>query len=201
MKKYKKISGQGGRSTLEMVGVLTIMGILTIIGIAGYSKAMPKYKMSKLNEQTALIITNIRAAYSIKDNYDGLTTAAAIQMGAVPREMARKNADGVTESAYNAFSGHVFLTPAADNKSVFITMAGLPKNACVALASADWGGQLGAGLVSIGTLAQEEQVPVGEQLQRYIGFAEDGTIPLSPALASQGCSSLESKNAVVIQYH
>ena len=38
---------QSGRSMVEMLGVLAIIGVLSVGGIAGYSKAMFKYKMSK----------------------------------------------------------------------------------------------------------------------------------------------------------
>lgn len=200
MKKHKKTLGQVGRSTIEMIGVLTIMAILTIVGIAGYSKAMPKYKMSKLADQTALIIANIRAAYSIKDNYTGLDTNAAIEMGTIPVEMVKKGQNG-TKLVFNVFGGRVFITPADDNKSVFITMAGLPTNACVYLASSDWGGQLGAGLISVASAVQEEEFGVGVQLEENIGFSENKTLPLTPVRAAPGCSGAGNSNAVIIQYH
>ena len=36
-----------GRSMIEMLGVLAIIGVLSVGGIAGYSKAMEKYKINK----------------------------------------------------------------------------------------------------------------------------------------------------------
>ena len=45
-----------GRSMIEMLGVLAIIGVLSVGGIAGYSKAMEKYKINKtINEYTMLI--------------------------------------------------------------------------------------------------------------------------------------------------
>lgn len=38
---------QGGRSMIEMLGVLAIIGVLSVGGIAGYSKAMEKWKINK----------------------------------------------------------------------------------------------------------------------------------------------------------
>lgn len=38
---------QSGRSMVEMLGVLAIIGVLSVGSIAGYSKAMQKYKMNK----------------------------------------------------------------------------------------------------------------------------------------------------------
>ena len=47
---------QFGRSMIEMLGVLAIIGVLSVGGIAGYSKAMEKYKINKtINEYTMLI--------------------------------------------------------------------------------------------------------------------------------------------------
>ena len=37
-----------GRSMIEMLGVLAIIGVLSVGGIAGYSKAMEKYKTNKI---------------------------------------------------------------------------------------------------------------------------------------------------------
>ena len=45
MKLFK--NNQSGRSMIEMLGVLAIIGVLSIGGIAGYSKAMFKYKFNK----------------------------------------------------------------------------------------------------------------------------------------------------------
>ncbi len=39
-----------GRSMIEMLGVLAIIGVLSVGGIAGYSKAMQKYKMNQTIE-------------------------------------------------------------------------------------------------------------------------------------------------------
>ena len=40
-------SEQNGRSMVEMLGVLAIIGVLSVGGIAGYSKAMTKFKINK----------------------------------------------------------------------------------------------------------------------------------------------------------
>ena len=45
-----------GRSMIEMLGVLAIVGVLSVGGIAGYSKAMEKFKVNKIiNEYNNLI--------------------------------------------------------------------------------------------------------------------------------------------------
>ena len=52
---------QSGRSMVEMLGVLAIIGVLSIGAVAGYSKAMMKYKLNKHAEQ---MNTVINARYS-----------------------------------------------------------------------------------------------------------------------------------------
>ena len=42
---YKNL--EKGRSMIEMLGVLAIIGVLSVGGIAGYSKAMEKFKLNK----------------------------------------------------------------------------------------------------------------------------------------------------------
>lgn len=45
-----------GRSMIEMLGVLAIVGVLSVGGIAGYSKAMEKFKVNKaIDEYSSLI--------------------------------------------------------------------------------------------------------------------------------------------------
>ena len=62
---------QSGRSMIEMLGVLAIIGVLSVGGIAGYSKAMTKYRINKTIEQITLIAGNIRAFWGPQKNYIG----------------------------------------------------------------------------------------------------------------------------------
>lgn len=56
---------QSGRSMVEMLGVLAIIGVLSVGAIAGYSKAMTKYKLNQHAEAVNMLINN---ALQIKDN-------------------------------------------------------------------------------------------------------------------------------------
>ena len=49
---------ENGRSMVEMLGVLAIIGVLSVGAIAGYSKAMFKYKLNKFSESMNLLINN-----------------------------------------------------------------------------------------------------------------------------------------------
>ena len=61
-----------GRSMIEMLGVLAIIGVLSVGGIAGYSKAMEKYKINKTISAVAQIALNIKNLYAEQTNYYGL---------------------------------------------------------------------------------------------------------------------------------
>jgi len=52
------MENQKGRSMIEMLGVLAIVGVLSVGGIAGYSKAMTKYRINKWTEEMIWVIQN-----------------------------------------------------------------------------------------------------------------------------------------------
>ena len=54
---------ESGRSMIEMLGVLAIIGVLSVGGIAGYSKAMLKYKVNKTVDMITQTSSNIRIAF------------------------------------------------------------------------------------------------------------------------------------------
>ena len=55
---------QSGRSMVEMLGVLAIIGVLSVGAIAGYSKAMLKYKLNQHAQAINILINNV---FSIQD--------------------------------------------------------------------------------------------------------------------------------------
>ena len=61
MRNFEIKNNQNGRSMIEMLGVLAIIGVLSVGGIAGYSKAMMKYRINKTIEQITLIAGNLRS--------------------------------------------------------------------------------------------------------------------------------------------
>ncbi len=66
---------QSGRSMVEMLGVLAIIGVLSVGAIAGYSKAMMKYKLNQHAQAVNMLINN---ALQIKDKlaYEANTLTA-----------------------------------------------------------------------------------------------------------------------------
>ena len=136
---------QYGRSMIEMLGVLAIVGVLSVGGIAGYSKAMEKFKINKTIDEISHIVANIRTLYSQQTTYDGLYTDAAIKMGVIPDSLT-------TTSSYdiiNSFGGEVRISPKSKKSLFDIAYLVLSKSACVALASYDWGDKSSSGLIGV----------------------------------------------------
>ena len=147
-----KYINENGRSMVEMLGVLAIIGVLSVGGIAGYSKAMNKYKINKTTDQVSMLVANIRTIFSSQGNYAGLTNSKAKLFGVVPNDMYEKNSDS---DMHNAFNGKVTITTSAsrtsgkDDEAFIIEYAGLSSEACVTLATGDWGSGQASGLIAI----------------------------------------------------
>ena len=90
-------SASAGRSMVEMLGVLAIIGVLSIGAIAGYSKAMMKYKLNKYSEQMNTVINAVaRNVHSFDNIYsqNNVATSLAsylVKMGEIPTEMVTSN--------------------------------------------------------------------------------------------------------------
>ena len=144
---------QSGRSMVEMLGVLAIIGVLSVGGISGYSKAMAKFKLTKAQDQITMLLMNIRTAFATSPNYGGLNNASAIAYNIAPGDMVPDFSTGAT-GINHAFGGAVDIkacgsTGTADvsgGQYFYIELNNLGREACVSLASSDWGTD---GLVSL----------------------------------------------------
>lgn len=74
-------TNESGRSMIEMLGVLAIIGVLSVGGIAGYSKAMNKFKTNKVADNVSMMVANIKTLYAQQKTYGTLTNADAISLG------------------------------------------------------------------------------------------------------------------------
>ena len=154
MRTLSKHSEQTGRSMVEMLGVLAIVGVLSIGGIAGYSKAMAKYKVNKTIDQVSMLITSIRTTYGNQNSYKGLDNATAVSY-----DLAGNDLSGGTPSTLtNVYSGTVTITAAdASGEACSATFCptfsikyqNIERQACAAIASSDWGGSAASGLLQI----------------------------------------------------
>ena len=141
-------TNESGRSMIEMLGVLAIIGVLSVGGIAGYSKAMNKFKTNKVADNVSMLVANIKTLYAQQKTYHGLTNQTAVDMGVVPDEL------GTTSDLTNAFNGKVYISTADsttdnDDKAFNIVFDGLSREACITLATNDWGSGYSSGLIAI----------------------------------------------------
>ncbi len=194
-------SDQSGRSMVEMLGVLAIIGVLSIGGISGYSKAMAKYRVNKTLDQISMLVMNIRSMYSANTNYAGLGAQIAIQMGIIPNDMLAPGANrSAASKIYNAYQGVVQLAPGgANNQQFTVTYAGLPKEACVTIATADWGSQAGSGLLSIavGPNGANKETPGAGNTAHTVD-----ALPLPLSTAAAECSNVaDAGNTIIWTYY
>ena len=85
---------QGGRSMIEMLGVLAIVGVLSIGGIAGYSKAMNMYKINRWSAYYTELLANLQIAFSTTGTYGDKSedlTNTVISAGLMPEGMVDAN--------------------------------------------------------------------------------------------------------------
>ena len=147
LRTFHKTTEESGRSMVEMLGVLAIIGVLSVGGIAGYSMAMSKFKITKTIDQVQTIITNLRTLYASQRTYSALTPSTAYNMGVLTDETYNNGA------GLNPFGGTIdFGTGSRGggaNRSFTIEYTGLTAEACVKLATADWGADSSSGLLAI----------------------------------------------------
>ncbi|MBR3502220.1 MAG: hypothetical protein IKO06_04865 [Alphaproteobacteria bacterium] len=154
-------SVQSGRSMIEMLGVLAIIGVLSVGGIAGYSKAMMKYRTNKFIEQITLIAGNVHTFFARQSNYEGAhcecvsgqaCTGQTSKDGCpvikkakiFPDEMVTVDADGkitaITDSFGNLIGG-INAIGKGDNDTDMafrLDFGNTPEEACIDIITHDW---------------------------------------------------------------
>ena len=158
-----------------MLGVLAIIGVLSVGGIAGYSKAMAKFRANKTIDQVSHIVANTRILFGSQKDYSDLGGSEANVAKLVftahlfPDEMlgTATNADSINifDVFNNPYGGDVTLeagprfkkevdttgvtTAAAQKKAFIIVYKGIPRDACIDLASQNWDSSSGSGLIAM----------------------------------------------------
>ncbi|MBQ8870847.1 MAG: hypothetical protein IJ019_05680 [Alphaproteobacteria bacterium] len=223
-----KYTTENGRSMVEMLGVLAIIGVLSVGGIAGYSKAMNKFKINKTTDQVSMLIANLRTMFSSQGNYAGLDNAQAVNFGIVPDDMydTCSTGENATCNITNPFGGDVVIkssplraadetdtiTTGKDLKGAFyIEYNGLSKEACITLATGDWGSGQSSGL--IGMAVNGAKNGAGTTANNLLVSSTDGAdgasaipggkqypTPMSVASAVKGCTSANA-NSVAWKYY
>lgn len=177
---------ESGRSMVEMLGVLAIIGVLSVGGIAGYSKAMSKYKVNKTIDQVTMLVANIRTTFASQSSYAGFNEKQAKDYGIIPNDMystsTTSTGDTTTTASHftNPYAGTVKLSPSpateGNNDSAFIiTYHAIPEDACRTILTSDWGSDLGSGLIAIGVKEDDGKADTAPNLKEaYVGGIAKG---------------------------
>ena len=207
---------QKGRSMVEMLGVLAIIGVLSVGGISGYSKAMAKFKLTKAQDQITMLLMNIRTAFATSPSYQGLSTKSSREYNIAPGDMFGA---GVSQ-LNNAFGGQAYVyacnapedsgnckdqassggaggegatpTGVVDGSPQYfaIRLTRLGREACVSLASSDWGTD---GLISMS---------VDDGDTETVNLAAGLPLPtMGAGAAGEQCGSQGSYNTITWVYY
>ena len=194
-----------GRSMIEMLGVLAIIAVLSVGGIAGYSKAMEKFKINKTIDAVAQIAVNIKTLYAQQKIYYGLGRVGLPNIDVlkivVPAEMIDNS---LSYKVRHPLNGQLAIyatggrpTEVTETYSAFsIDIKGINKRACSELASFDWG-KNDAGFIGLvvgvnmgnGTgTGFFENCDMGEKSNGFNNhYACRKDLPLSKVMATQWC--------------
>ena len=185
-----------GRSMIEMLGVLAIIGVLSVGGIAGYSKAMMQFKINKTKQQIAEVVFNIRSMYAQQN----------------PKDYSSLYVDSLPEDFGKAFGGYAEFNSVPNGilepERFSISLFGLPMEACVALATTNWGTDETTGFVGMSILSASAGYGYiyvgcegeGEGSYNAFYYACSGSLPLSPSVASKYCAR-SSYRSIYLSFH
>ena len=213
---------QGGRSMIEMLGVLAIIAVLSVGGIAGYSKAMEKYKINKTLDQVTTILSNLVTLFANKsesfyqkryiDNEENYNLVKDLIY--LP-EMDNGFGQWFTHALGGKFDVDVYGDHPDGTYGVGygFFLYGLSKDACIALATYDWGGvSSGYAAISINK-AYNDNHNIGYCYYRGISssyldsliflckaLSTTASLPLSPDLAAKGCNKTDNKNHIELLF-
>ena len=177
---------QCGRSMIEMLGVLAIIGVLSVGGIAGYSKAMEKFKINKTIQHITEIAANVQTLYMPQKDFNGLSSARSMF---IPDDLDK----GVSTQGFTIMEQ--WRTP----EFFSIRYMGLTKEACFALASADWGADSSSGVYAIvvGDVSAIDYIPEDNPTEgsdfddpqwSHSYYATTKYLPVSPAKITSYCT-------------
>ena len=201
---------QYGRSMIEMLGVLAIIGVLSVGGIAGYSKALTRWKINKTTEQIVNFVTEFTTIYANSKvtsevNYDYLYSDEPEDfetmkgIGLIPPDM--------NDKFINPFGGK-YLVEISDYDVIF-SIYDLPPEACISLATTNW--NVGNGSYSdvyVNSANASYAIPGDCASHDYGGSqygdgwaqacAIDNGLPMSPLFAEHGCTCKNNDCLIIL---
>lgn len=176
---------QSGRSMIEMLGVLAIIGVLTAGGLTIVGKARHQQELTQLLSETAEIVSGIKKMACDYDNgyksYVNMLCQSKAQPNGTECTISGENSYITTTAdvTVKAIPSPATLSTAETNYFI-VEIDNMTEDACVYLASSDWGRRNTNGFVGA-----------------YLGNSAPSTlsdVPMDPATAAVNC---EEENGVV----
>ena len=179
-------SNQSGRSMIEMLGVLAIIGVLSVGGIAGYSKAMTKFRINKTVDQVSQLAQNIRTLYGSQKNYSSLSASVIKKAHLAPDEMFETSG---STTMTNPFGGSVWVShhgknSLGDTKAFIIGYGGIPQEACIDILTQNWGTGSSSGLIAFGDDSGIYVAYLGCNGSEVYTCADDGVMDVVKAVST-----------------
>ena len=200
---------ESGRSMIEMLGVLAVIGVLSVGGIAGYSKAMERYRVNETINQITHIVQNTRDLFKSQKDYTGLNNYKTLDIIAkfMPESVRRNNYNHLWNFPITFYVTGLYKE--GDNKAFMLYYNSIPMEACVALTTYDWK-SLGVvalrtwgGTINQGPSYYAQNAYKGNCITKY--KKSDGLfcykdIPATPEQASLVCDS-ENYNFLYFKFY
>ena len=121
-----------GRSMVEMLGVLAIIGVLSVGAIAGYSKAMMKYKLNKHAEAFNLLLNDVlRYSSELKQEENGVYYGEFFyKLGLIPDGFKYQNESSILDNFGNGLA--IYATNLSSNYKggIAISLNSVQKEVC-----------------------------------------------------------------------
>lgn len=130
---------------IEMLGVLAIVGVLSVAGIAGYSKAMAKYKTNKLIDQVSTIVANVQTKVASIGREVSFEEDSAYNLGIYPEDIAKEcDLKGKYETGCTRHVlGGELVVNYGSNPEIYggidVAVKVMSKDICATLVMTDWG--------------------------------------------------------------
>lgn len=193
--------------------VVIIFGVFSLGAIAGYSKAMHKYKAAKTADQITFTAQNINTLFQNDFNYAKIDDQTLINAHVVPEDVIDKNSS--TPSFVNLYDGKIKITAGDkeepnDLKAFTIKYTNIPQQDCVALVSAIQVWQNSAPRFITMVAADDEEraeVLASSTLNNCVNLLQPGTLAvcngsyqsISPEQALEACNS--NSNTLMFKFY
>jgi type II secretory pathway pseudopilin PulG len=147
-----------GVTLIEAVLYISIALALIVGGLVFFQQASLAQRTNSAVRNISAIASETRGLYQQQNSFNGLTTLGLINAGAVPTSLI--NGTGSTATLRNEWGGTIVVEPNANittapalaaDAGFTVVYPGLPRAACVRLASTDvsGSGRVGSGIRSI----------------------------------------------------